>query len=53
MQETAGREKKRGEGALYIDVGKLVTLLFGQMVKFRTGKFHFGITFTVKRNQFH
>ena len=37
MQETAGREKRRGEGALSIGVGKPVRSLFDQMVKFRTG----------------
>ena len=48
--------KRRREGkiewALSNDVRKPVRTLFGQMVKLRTGKFHFGIAFTVKRNQF-
>ena len=34
MQGTAGREKKKGEGALSNDVGKPVRSLFGQMVNF-------------------
>ena len=34
MQGTAGREKKKGEGALSNDVGKPVRSLFVQMVNF-------------------
>ena len=34
MQGTAGKEKKKGEGALSNDVGKPVRSLFGQMVNF-------------------